>query len=78
MNSRLALEVRSKILRPLQVYDGNEKNPDKLMDKLCGDIAPNRTFSSSSHQLLVVMESDSSIELSGFKARYSTVRKSMI
>lgn len=68
------LEIRSKILGSLQVYDGNEKNPDKLMDKLCGDVTPNRTFSSSSHQLLMVMVSDSTVELSGFKARYSTVR----
>lgn len=44
------------------------------MGAFCGTITPNRTFLSTGKQMLIVMETDASQQMSGFKINYETVK----
>lgn len=72
----------------VQVYDGPEKRPDKLLLKSCGSqtIWPDSTnqtkrpgftepLKSTGNEMLVIMEADHGIEAKGFAAEYSTVNR---
>lgn len=70
----------------VQVYDGSEKNPDKLLLRSCGSQittpdATNQTnrpgfttpLRSRDNQMLIVMEADHGVQAKGFAAQYETV-----
>lgn len=56
-----------------QIYNGFEKTAENLMDTLCGNEIPKKIYNSTDNRMLVVMQTDSSIEAKGFSARFNTV-----
>lgn len=56
----------------VKVYDGSQKNEQKLLSTLCGTELPSALFKSVNNELLIVMESDTQYEAKGFSAFYKT------
>lgn len=58
----------------VEIYDGAEINPEKMLLKHCGSDLPNITVNSTkSNVMLVVLKTDSDTEFKGFVLHYSSV-----
>lgn len=58
----------------LQIYNGFDKTDNKLMDTLCGNEIPKTIYNATDNKMLVVMQTDNSIESKGFSAKFKTVK----
>ncbi|KAG4066297.1 hypothetical protein HA402_000521 [Bradysia odoriphaga] len=56
----------------VKIYNGYEKTDDRLMATLCGNEIPKTIYNSTDNKMLVVMQTDSSIEYKGFRANFRT------
>lgn len=57
----------------LRIYDGTVRDETKLLLNLCDSDANVTSVLSNGNQLLVVFQSDETMEAKGFRANYSTV-----
>ncbi|KAJ6642436.1 Cubilin like [Pseudolycoriella hygida] len=53
----------------VKIYDGFDKTDSNLMETLCGNGGVGKIYSSTDNKMLVVMQTDDSMELKGFSAK---------